>query len=65
MNRLHEISPYNKLPLKYQKLELDSYSDKSQNQIQNVYMAKGPMTRHQQIPRKNTTISNSYGTAGN
>jgi hypothetical protein len=29
LNRLHEISPYNKLPLKYQKLELDSYSDKS------------------------------------
>jgi hypothetical protein len=29
LNRLHEMSPYNKLPLKYQKLELDSYSDKS------------------------------------
>jgi len=63
MNRLHEISPYNKLPLKYQKLELDSYSDKSANQIQNVYMAKGPMTRNT-IPLKNT-VSNSYGTAGN
>lgn len=60
MNRLHEISPYNKLPLKYQKLELDSYSDKS-SQIQNVYMAQGPATKT--IPRKTSgQMTTSYGT---
>jgi hypothetical protein len=55
LNRLHEISPYNKLPQKYRKLELDSYSDKSQGQMHNVYMAKGPLRTT--IPRKT-----SYGT---
>lgn len=53
-NRLTEISPYNKLPLKYQKLELDSYSDKSSH----VYMTRPPVTS-QNIPRKGAGLA--YG----
>ena len=59
LNRLHEISPYNKLPAKYSKLELDSYSDKSNPQK----LAYSVQNKTGRIPRKSSGSGavNSYG----
>jgi hypothetical protein len=63
INKLLE-SPYNKVPNKFAKLELDSYSDKSSYQIQNAYSVPARVAQGR-IPRKNSSsgggITNSYG----